>query len=72
MFKKHKLKKKEKVTEESGLNPLSEKHLDYYNENIKPLGDKKAVPDKVTDVFEVSKSQKKEKKARRIWKREKK
>ena len=72
MFKNNRLKKKEKVTEKSDLNPVSQRHLDYYEENIKDLEAKKVTPDKVTNVFEVSKSQKKEKKARRIWKREKK
>jgi len=72
MFKKNRLKKKEKATEKSDLNSVSQRHLDYYEENIKDLEDKKVTPDKVTNVFEVSKSQKKEKKARRTWKREKK
>ena len=72
MFKKNRLKKKEKATEKSDLNSVSQRHLDYYEENIKDLEDQKVTPDKVNDVFEVSKSQKKEKKARRTWKREKK
>ena len=64
MFKKKKKQRIAKQTEKPEYNELTQRHLDYYNEDIKQLEETPATPDDVKDVFESSKSKKKAKKAR--------
>jgi GPH family glycoside/pentoside/hexuronide:cation symporter len=64
----HKIVKKVDNTE---YNKLNQRHLDYYNKSVKSLGDKPATPDDASVVFEVSKSKKKVKKSKKLFKKRK-
>lgn len=66
MFKKKRAMHIAKKTEETHLNEISQRHLDYYNENIKSLEKDSESPEETHKLFKDSKSQKKTKKAQKI------
>jgi hypothetical protein len=68
MLRKKRVKLNGKSPQEFELNTLSQKHLDFYKEEVRVLEKKSETPDEVNLIFESSKSQQKRKKSWKILK----
>lgn len=71
MFNKKTVKKSANNADESELNAISQKHLDFYNEEVRDLEQNSETPDEANEMLESSKSQQKRKIVWRILKKKK-